>query len=242
MFGFYSSFIGYPIVARNQRFHGESDSKEKYLKSLSEKPGDWEYRDLAISYVRNSNGHRSKEISDIDLTNYILCTGSSTVEGIGLPVEHRYSDVLANLLDTDVYNLALGGSGNDIIFYNLVTWFTTIKQKPKLVVINWVDELRYYTEKNKLVTVNGIWEEKNQEFMLTGDANGYFHTKTESIKQLTRKIIDVPIIEIPWQSTNNANEFNQEKECIVDLARDSMHPGIKSNKLLAEALYKHATT
>jgi hypothetical protein len=162
MLRFCSSFIGYPAIVRNQEFHGESDSKEKYIKSLDTRGSEWEYRDLKISYIRNNNGHRSKELSELDLNNYILCTGSSTVEGIGLPVQYRYSEVLANMLNSDVYNLAIGGSGNDIIFYNLVTWFSKIKQKPKLVVINWVDELRYYVEKDQIIKIHGIWDDQHQ--------------------------------------------------------------------------------
>ena len=146
-----SNFIGYPENARFEYFHGRIDSKQTYDNNLKVMGPDWEYSKMFLTYKRNSFGHRSKEFSDLNLDNYILCTGCSIAEGIGLPVSKRYSDVLASMLNCDMYNLGLGGSGNDAIFYNLVTWFATVPIKPKLVVIGWTSESRFLTEKNNSI-------------------------------------------------------------------------------------------
>lgn len=244
MFTYCSSFIGYPIVSRLQEFHGKSDSREKFTKSLTTQGPDWEYANLSFNYSRNSYGHRSKEFTDLDSSNYILCAGCSVTEGIGLPVEHRYSDVLANLLECDVYNLGIGGTGNDIIFYNLVTWFSTIKKKPKLVIIQWTGNTRFLTlVDNKKIIPNGPWDEDNTDFLVNGDSINYFASKTTMMKQLLRTMIDVPIIEIPWQADEDMrgaqHVFTITPEYSVDLARDLMHLGIKSNHSIANSLFDY---
>lgn len=129
-----SSFIGDPNPNTTLLFSG-TDTEQKFQKVKKTLGKDWEYTNTKISYIINSNGHRSAEISDIDLNNYILCTGCSITSGIGIPVLSRYSDIVSSSLNCDLYNLAIASTGNDVIFYNLVTWFAEVKYKPKLVII-----------------------------------------------------------------------------------------------------------
>jgi len=243
MFTFNSSFIGYPPLLRVSDFHGKSDSQKKFMISLNTKGPEWEYAKLTFNYTRNSYGHRSKELTEINSDNYILFTGCSLTEGIGLPIENRYSNILSNLLQCDMYNLALGGTGNDIIFYNLVTWFSLIKTKPKLVVIQWTGDTRFMVSPSvNHIVANGPWDDECQTFITSGDIHGYFNSKTTILKKLIRNIIDVPIIEIPFMNGDNIqskNTFNMTPNINVDLARDLMHPGIKSNQNLATALFYH---
>lgn len=73
--------------------------------------------------------------------------------------------------------------------------------------------------------------------------NNYFESRTIFFKQLIRKIIDVPVIEIPWFATIDSKFKDDAKHMIispphhnVDLARDLKHPGIKTNKLNADLI------
>ena len=235
-----SSYIGYPEFARNLEFHGKTDSKEKFEKNSLEL-ADWDYKKIIVNYVRNSYGHRSKDFSELNLDNYILCIGCSITEGVGIPVDTRYSDVLAKLMKCDLYNLALGGTGNDIIFYNLTTWFNAVKQRPKLVVIQWTEPVRFTLCEQNSFSLHSLWDNKTQDFIIQGDELGYFSTKTEMYKQLIRKIIDVPTIEIPWFTLPDVNQLNTVhiEDCCVDFARDFIHMGIRSNELFAIKLHKH---
>ena len=247
-----NGFIGYSEVLRNAGFHGKLDSKQKYIENIKTQGPDWEFINLKFNYVRNSFGHRSKEYSELNLDNYILCTGCSLVEGIGLPVEKRWSDLLATKLECDMYNLGIGGTGNDVIFYNLVNWFTNIEVKPKLVIIGWSSTNRFITSNSKcdsvtenlgLLKICGPAIEDIKNFIVEGDEINYFHTKTFLLKNLIRKIIQVPIIEMPWmlESDNNPNvsEIKFDSNFVIDRARDLMHPGIKSNQKCAEVLYNY---
>lgn len=245
MLSYNESFFGYHIFLKNATYHGESDSKYAYKKHLKDLGPDWEYANLDFSYERNSLGHRSCELSDLDTKNYILCTGCSLTEGIGIPVDRRYSNVLSSMLNCSLYNLGLAGTGNDIIFYNLVSWFSQIKEKPKLVVIQWTGENRFFTFKhNNISSVNlhGPWHDDNH-FISTGDSINYFNSKKTYIKKLCRKIIDVPVIEIPWMLNGIDDAKHQVKfSNSIDLARDLIHPGIKSNQVYAELIYEYINT
>lgn len=245
-------FIGYSKNYRYSPFQGKLDSKENYIKNSQSKGDDWEYKNMYFDYKRNSFGHRSKELTELNLDNYILCTGCSLVEGIGLPIEKRWSDILAKKLNCDMYNLGLGGTGNDVIFYNLVNWFTNIEIKPKLVIIGWSSTNRFITINSKYDNItedSAIFKiytphtEDIENFIVDGDEINYFNTKTFLFKNLIKKIIQVPIIEVPWmlECDNNPNvsEIKFDINFVIDRARDLMHPGIKSNQKCAEVLYNY---
>lgn len=239
-----SNFIGYAENHRNLEFHTRSDSKLKYSKNLESQGPLWEYRDIKISYKRNSFGHRSKEYSSLDLDNYILCTGCSLSEGIGLPVEKRYSDVLANKLECDIYNMGIGGSGNDMIFYNLITWFNTVPKKPKLVVIGWTSENRFLTKTKRQINLYNTSVITGEQFLSMGDQLKYFKSKSDLLKILIRKIITVPIIEIPWfsdttENTDSLHVVPLPNKLQVDYARDLVHPGIKTNQNIASLIFDY---
>ena len=134
-------FLGYHALEHNVLFSG-SDTLEIYENNLKTKPIDWYYRTNQISYVRNKNGHRCKNIEDIDLNNYILTIGCSHTEGIGLKLEDTYPYLLSQMMNCDYYNLGIGGIGIDILNYNLVTWFSKIKNPPKLLVVQWPHRAR----------------------------------------------------------------------------------------------------
>lgn len=246
-------FIGYSKNYRSSPFGSyQTDSFINFIKNSQSQGENWEYKKINFDYKRNNFGHRSKEYSELNLDNYILCTGCSLVEGIGLPVEKRWSDVLAKKLNCDMYNLGLGGTGNDVIFYNLVNWFTNIEVKPKLVIIGWSSTDRFVTINRKfdnitkdstIFQINTSQNEDVKDFIVDGEEINYFKTKTFLFKNLIRKIITLPIIEVPWmlESPNNPNvsEIKFDNNFVIDRARDLMHPGIKSNQKCAEVLFNY---
>lgn len=246
-----SGFIGYSDNEKLVKYSG-TDTLERFSKNISKQEKNWSKSFLNLTYERNNFGHRSKDYSELNFDNYILCTGCSLVEGIGLPIETRWSDLLASMLNCDMYNLGLGGTGNDVIFYNLVNWFTKIEIKPKLVIIGWSSTNRFVAIDSKFDNItkdSAIFKtytphvEYIKNFIVDGDEINYFKTKTFLLKNLIKKIITVPIIEVPWmlESDNNPNvsEIKFDSNFVIDRARDLMHPGIKSNQKCAEVLYNY---
>ena len=236
-----NDFIGYDPAEHNVLFSG-SDTEELYNQNLKLKPVDWYYRTNQISYIRNSNGHRCEEIKNIDLNNYILYVGCSHTEGIGLELEKTYPYLLSKSLNCNYYNLGVGGSGIDVLLHNLIVWFGTVKQKPKLVIIQWPFWARYsrFTREptnstllsTQIFTVGGI----KDPTLMEGESVHYFKTIEHLARIKIKHIIDVPILSVAF---SHFPSFLNEEFIIFDQsdqARD-LHLGIESHKNLASKLH-----
>lgn len=216
------------------------DHAEMLEENLKKMPSDWLYRTKEITYARNSLGHRSKELKDLDLNNYILVTGCSNTEGVGLAVEDTYSHVLANKLNADYYNLALGATGQDVVLHNLVVWFNQIKVKPKAVIIQWPDFTRVVTgDSASTLEPRGMWQDNENfnRFVDLGIDLNFFKARQMMCHAIIQSM-DIPVVHC---SLDRVIPF-QKKDVtfrVVDKARDLAHPGIRSNKEFAEDLYRH---
>lgn len=245
-----NDFFGYHPLEHNMLFSG-SDSLETYENNLKTKPDDWYYRTNQISYVRNKNGHRCKNIEDIELNNYILFTGCSHAEGLGLKLEDTYPYLLSQKMNCDYYNLGIAGTGIDVLNYNLVTWFAKIKKPPKLLVVQWPNRVRMILEnypKHKIeYTQHGIWSsffEGIGEFLVLGEKINFFNTTKTLTKNIIRTIATCPIIEVTALSDGFLD--SDLKFVQKDYARDHTktqvqgHMGVESQKINTEMLYKEA--
>lgn len=247
MFSINDSFIGYNENFRYEKFSG-SDDAELYEKSLKLQPIDWYYRTANIEYKRNSLGHRTKEINDTNLDNYILSVGCSFTEGIGLENDKTYTHVLANMLGCDYYNMGLGGHSMLTSIHNTVIWFNKIKKKPKLLIVQSPDITRFPvffdtdTRSNNIgsTTINSK-NPKFVEFIIAGDQVNYWQT-TYKLYMLQFKSFGVPIIELCYHNLREEfpNRSEDQKEKIdfvsIDYGRDS-HSGIETNRKLAQSIY-----
>lgn len=237
-----NDFLGHNTVDCVEDFLG-SDSKFQYQQNLKIQPEDWFYRNNTISYVLNNNGHRCKNIEDIDLDNYILFAGCSRTEGIGLRLEDTYSYLLSKKLNCDYYNLALEGSGADVLNYNIVMWFTKIKKPPKLLIVQWPHYARTIGNINNHEFKNyGMWDSSAHRFFDEGEQLGIFKSTRILTKNIIKNIICCPIIELVH--IHDKLYKNELTILEVDWARDksstlanSGHPGIKSNLLNTEKIY-----
>ena len=243
-----NDFLGYH-PSLNKVFFSGSDTEELYQKNLMLQSKDWYYRTNEISYVRNTNGHRCKDIEDIDLDNYILFTGCSHTEGIGLKLEDTYPYLLSKKLNCDYYNLAVGGTGVDTLSYNITTWFAKIKKQPKLLVIQWPHLLRVLGKnlghskndyRSKHLVTHGMWEKRADIFFSEGEYLGIFNQAKVLAKKIVNNITDCPVISL------NAlyGELDEGDLHIiqVDTARDINingigHLGRSSNLINTELIY-----
>lgn len=241
---FSNGFIGTNFKSQILEF-ASSDSKSKFEKNLQEQPQDWYYRNTPIVYNYNDNGHRSKPISDIDFDNYILFTGCSHTEGIGIELEKSYAYLLAKSLDVDYYNLAVEGTGIDVIEYNLLSWFAKFKKRPKFVVIQWPDHSRFlgkYPGYDNFIP-NGSWaKDKNLEtFVAAAELSGFYYARKNISYRLIYNVLDVPIIGIYLGSLSLYDSRGIPMRRL-DLARDLQHSGIKTNNDVANRLLDHIHT
>ena len=247
-----NGFLGWPTYHQDVSFHA-SDSKELFEHNLKIKSDDWYYRTHEVSYKFNSNGHRCKEIKDIDLDNYILFIGCSHTEGVGLELEKTYPYLFAQKMQCDYYSLAVSGSGVDVLNYNIVTWFGKVKKLPKLLVIQWPNFLRmtletYPKEQYDSVeyTTHGMWssaDKRISEFLVLGDRINFFKTTRTLTKNIIHNIANCPIVYIghPVNGFLDIDLMMMQ----IDYARDDRtqglgHMGIESQKIHTEKLYEKA--
>lgn len=226
---------------RKQEFYPRgTDSLDEYLKNLKKQPSDWHYSTNRFSYIRNTLGHRANELDQINLDDYILTTGCSLTEGIGLAIENTYTAKLAELMGCDYYNLGIAGSGLDILNHNLITWFSTVQKKPKLVVIQIPEPARFMTFDSIMAVTHvpgGVGESEHHRFMASGEIINFWKSRYLLYKNLWKNVIDVPIIEINASSERiSPTELNFQK---IDLARDLSHFGIESHSEMAKKIFEH---
>lgn len=242
-------FIG---MSKNKNiFFSHQDSENKFNESLKTAPNDWYYRNNPITYLTNKLGHRCKDIEDIDLDNYFLTTGCSNTEGIGLHLEDTYSHVLSKKLNCDYYNLGLGGTGIDVLFYNLITWLSKVKQKPKFIVLQNPNYTRFsFKEEGSMIGKGGPWvadnsnfsesEQNKLKFFILGDEIKYFEHQYEMKKKMIENIVDVPIIDMYFPGMKISKGFQLKNVLflwdIMDKARDNLHLGRFSNKSIANQI------
>ena len=224
---FNGDFIGH-VTNTTLKFSG-SDNEDRFEKHLKTQPQDWYYRNTEITYDYNEYGHRCKNVSEIDLDNYILFSGCSHTEGTGLELEKTFPYLVSTALGMDYYNLSLGGSGIDAMTYNLIAWINTVKKPPKAVVIAWTYETRFLSihddDKVALHQVAGPYTDSSR-FMALGQQTGYFASKKELSKRMVKLCYtDATIID--------TDVMNHQK---FDLARDLMHMGIMSQQVIAKKI------
>lgn len=224
---FNEGFIG-ALPNNNLKFSG-GDQEFRYLENLSNQPIDWYYRNVDISYNYNLFGHRCKNIEDIDLDNYLLFTGCSHTEGVGLELEKTFPYLISNELGIDYYNLAIGGTGIDIMTYNLMIWLHTIKKLPKALIIVWPEAARFSlkNERDFFLVNPSVTDENLLNFLVLGDLIGYF----ESSKYLCENLINTC-----YSNYSKLININSRSIEWLDLARDQSHAGILSNEKLARVI------
>lgn len=210
-----------------------SDSQDKFKENLKTQSSFWYYRTAEITYEYNSLGHRCKNLEDIDLDNYLLFTGCSHTEGIGLELEKTYAYRVAEMLGCDYYNLALGGSGIDLMTHNLTLWNNRVAKKPKALIILWPHETRFLTTYKGDIRLNLVsgGNYKAKRFILAGEDIDFFSSRKEFSKTLITSLYDdCKIIHVGWSGYPKDTTLSLDTK---DFARDLIHSGIESNEKLA---------
>lgn len=225
---FNKDFIGYRNPNEVLYFSG-GDHEKSFKHNLEKQPHEWYYRNCSITYELNNLGHRCKNIDDINLDNYILFTGCSYTEGIGLELEKTFPYLTATNLEIDYYNLALGGTGIDVMTHNLMMWIHTVKKLPKALIIMWPQTTRYtllQKDPNFLsLELPSTINANSKKFMVMGEQLNFF----ETVRCMSEKIIN---------AAYTCKTINLETDILQqgDKARDLCHAGILSNRAVAGQL------
>ena len=113
-----------------------------------------------ITYKFNSQGFRTSELSSYTHNEFLLALGCSYTQGVGLRQSETWCEILANNLDIQCMNLALGGTGVDYVYYQTLAYVRTNRPTPKIAVYQITHQEREgwmytnHTDYNMLVKVN----------------------------------------------------------------------------------------
>lgn len=229
--------MGYQETGCNEFGLYGQDTKQVFVRNLKLQPEDWEYRNKRVFYHRNSIGHRSKEILNLD-QDYILFAGCSITVGSAVALEETFAYLTAQQLGQDYYNLAVEGSGYDLVAYNLASWFKNISIKPRAVIIKWPQTHRTFRHYDDKTVPLGPWtckadigdriseyDWKNFERIIQTD---YFDHYSMIIRNTVKSLIE----------SQGINLIEVSDVEYLDYGRDLKHPGRKTHELLASNILK----
>lgn len=243
---FYDNLLGEETAEVNLPYSG-ADTLQKFCSNLQKMPDDWYYRNRPLDYYHNSQGHRSNNIDKINFDNYILFSGCSHTYGIGLELETTYTYLLSKKLNVDYYNLGLGGTGIDVMFYNVITWLNKFP-KPKCVFLQWTDHTRFLgfrTDGPKpIIQPEGHWSVNPNavKVCFLGSDNGYFFSRAMIFHKLIQSklaSLGIPYVYVSFLGPDTVKipeNFFHVAGPALDKARDVSHFGIKTNEMYANGL------
>lgn len=222
-------------------FYG-GDSEEKFIRNKSMLGESWEYYDSLgkLTYKYDKYGFRNHHsLDDIQHSPYIATVGCSHTMGTSIYYEDTYSCQLEALANIPVYNMGLGGSSNEVSFFNLI-WLLTHFRPPKLIVFQETEISRFpLINENSITTPNGPWSSADnnlRDFIVLSDTIGYNKTKSLMLESMLKQLTDkhgIKLCIIPGISS--AMPGSTEK------GRDLVHGGKKVNGYVAKYIWSNAS-
>lgn len=228
------------------------DTEENYIKNCKLLSSSWYYYNNPIEYRYNSLGFRCDEIDFLD-DDFLLFTGCSFTEGVGLHLEDTYPYIVAEKFKKTYFNLAIGGSGPDIVKDNIIMFLSYMLSKdklPKYIIIQWPDYERLSLTGNDFYRhiFNSFSNPKDlhKEFLernipiFTNILNRY--TTLQFIKNLgISNVIEISAFgdEHFSSDTIKVTENLYLQGLRLEKARDLAHPGRHNHKIFSEKILDH---
>ena len=187
---------------------------------------------------------RCKSLKDIDVNNYVLFTGTSHTEGVGVDLEESFPYLVAKYFNYDYFNLAIGGSGTDVVEHNLLVWSYLFKDhQPQYVFIEWPPEERYaakYPGYDTYLPI-GSWSEDENAIELLMKGKKIFDNRLSMLYDLARSLFKCPIIDLRYSSLVSEDMNNSKMIWIqrLDRGTDNSHPGPESHKDTSKKIIEH---
>lgn len=180
-----------------------------------------------FDYKFNSRGFRDEEWPE-DTSNVLWLVGDSGSMGVGVAYEDTYPVLLEKALDVRVIKACkINGNNYFDVFMYAKEILTTIK--PKVLLVQWSFLWRNHIPKAPNVVTSN---------KMDAQATLGYIKNLEKIKGNTRLIhLVCPMVHCFCDFIKHLKDLNVDTVYIedVDLARDNMHIGIESHKLIAKA-------
>jgi len=210
-----------------------SDSYDNYQLNLKSQPQDWIYRNKDITYKRNVYGHRSVDVETLD-KDFVLFAGCSITFGSGLALEDTYPYLVSKSLGMDYYNLSVEASGPDVVTHNLFSWAQHIKKRPAYIVVQWPEPYRFFHPSDDPKYLLGPWIDYIKHLYDKPIIDKYYKVIETDVLEHYYKIMRLSVTTYIQALGIPCYQFETKDIEVVDVARDLKHPGIETNKKLAD--------
>ena len=200
---------------------------------------DNDWIDAEITYQMNSEGFRASEFDPA--RKRFMALGCSFTSGIGLPIDVVWPTLLSNDLGIEVDNLGASGASNGLIFRIARHWIPILK--PQFVVVQQTLSTRFeILEARGHGTVSSAHykTELMPPTWWTSDFNSLIDAdRNELAIRFICRELNIPLYFLPYR------EFEEAAHGIAhgcyhgispDKARDLMHPGKKTQRIIANIL------
>lgn len=146
----------------------------------------------------NSRGHRSKEIEELNLHNYILFVGDNVALGLDKPIEETFPHIVSTKMNVDYYNLSIFNGGLDAIRYNLLTWNRIQPMKPRLIIVasEFLNSFIVSDPSYSFWSACDCNDSKVIELFDAGNHNAFFTTRQLLADKLLRNSINTPMYQV----------------------------------------------
>jgi hypothetical protein len=195
--------------------------------------------------------------------NHAVFLGCSITAGVGLPdVDSRYSTQVAKHFNKELLNLGTGAGSNSLIFDR----FTQLDFFPGQIVVvqlTMLDRLHYCKQNRqlgKIMFANAADVDLNKKMVEVYHKDFLFYELLSKIRAMVT-VARAKKLKMVFWLINYKNELVYSKldqtyfydmpefvpaswmeNFIMDKAADNLHPGIQSNKFIANTLIKYIET
>lgn len=180
--------------------------------------------------IYNSHGHRCKELSELNLRNYILFVGDNAGLQLNKPIEETLPYLTSKELGTDYYNLCIFNGGSDAIKFNLFTWLFKFP-KPKAIVIasEFFNSLLVSDQNHSHIDVADLSNDMVTDAINAANNNGFFHARQYMLDNLISNIIQIPIYQLTIK-----DKIKVLSKTIIDIDYDPNNSEVGAIKLANE--------
>ena len=208
------------------------DSPARYQRNLKTQSESWFWRDYPLQYTVNSQGYRAPEFDLVNWAESVVFFGCSNVFGDGISDEHCASSLVPGGV-----NLARCGVDNTF------QWLNTIRLRargirPRACVYVWPSPSRVVQFQDQdRVKQWGAWNVMSSKDW----ADPWLRDPVHKV-EITRNIqlcVDLlwqdicPVVHMSYGTETTSILTDCQLVDSVDLARDLVHPGVESNRILA---------
>jgi hypothetical protein len=197
-----------------------SDSPEQFKAN-----GNPDYEYVDIDYDRNDQGFRTHELTQYEGKKVNIALGCSFTEGVGLMAHHVWPSVLEKKTDLPMLNLGLGGGSSDTVarvLSGVVSLFDI-----QTVYILWPPHHRF-----ELILDWSV------EAIVPGAAGMEYVWNLDDVNSYQRYCKNKLLVELlahKYGFKVVQRDVSEYYTFIRDFARDNMHWGIETHKVIADS-------